>query len=69
MNTGVRADVDTTIRAHPVEEGDYLVSWIVIAEWLHTDGQRSLSMSQSEEMTPWARRGILEDALTEEGWE
>jgi hypothetical protein len=69
VNTGVRTDLDSTIRAHPVESGDYLVSWVLIAEWLHTDGHRSLAMSNSEEMTPWLRRGIISDALDEEGWE
>jgi hypothetical protein len=69
METSVRSDLDRSIRAHPVEPGDYLTGWVVIAEWLHEDGQRSLTMSANEEMTPWLRRGILDDAMSEEGWE
>lgn len=69
MSQKVRPDLDTTIRAHPTEEGDYLVSWIVVAEWLHPDGERTLAMSFSEQMTPWLRRGMLEDAIEQEGWE
>jgi hypothetical protein len=69
MNTGVRTDLESTIRAHPGEPDDFLVSWVVVAEWLHTDGTRDLTMSTNEEMTPWLRRGILEDAIEGEGWE
>lgn len=65
----VRPELDDVIRDHPTEKGDYLVSWIVVAEWLHTDGHRSLAMASNEEMTPWLRRGILEDAIEEQGWE
>lgn len=68
-STSVRVDLDRAIRDHPTEDGDHLVSWVVVAEWLHLDGERSLSMSNSEDMTPWLRRGILTDALEEEGWE
>lgn len=69
MAVEVHTDLEAAIRSHPTKEGDYLVSWIVVGEWLHPNGNRELTMACSEQMTPWLRRGILEDMLSEEGWE
>ena len=52
------------------EPGAVLTGWVLIAEFLDTEGAKWLAMrSGPEELTAWAREGFLHRALYDDSWE
>lgn len=59
--------VHAAIQANPpadfVEKGALLTQWVVVAEWVTSDGQKWLSRMESEGLTAWDRKGMLFEGL------
>lgn len=49
--------------------GDFLIGWVVVAEWLTPEGNRRLSRMCSENTPTWYRQGYLQAAMDESSWE
>lgn len=44
-------------------EGAYLRHWIIIADWVAPDGSKWLSHDESDDVTPWELRGMVDEAM------
>lgn len=49
-------------------EGTLLTRWVVIAEWMRTDGSRPLMRLAADGMQVWEARGLMYEGLNEGGW-
>lgn len=47
----------------PWREGAVLTGWVVITEWMDTDGEKWLSFNRAEATAPWAAKGMCWEAL------
>lgn len=50
----------------PAEDA-VLVKWVVIADWMHTDGTRELTRIAPAGMPIWELRGLCREG-TQDGW-
>lgn len=45
------------------DDGSLVVGWVVVSEWMATDGQRWLTKLTHENCTTWQQQGYLHNAL------
>lgn len=44
-------------------DGQYCTGWLVITEWMDSEGQRVLAARKSESLTDWTAGGMLHHVL------
>lgn len=49
--------------------GAVLTHWVLVAEFVDTNGEAWLARRNSENMTQWLREGMLNNALGSETWQ
>jgi hypothetical protein len=51
------------------DQGDcILTAWAVVAEWMHSDGTRTLTRMHAAGGTLWQAKGLWHEALFSGGW-
>lgn len=69
---GEEVDLEYALKTSLVPKGAVLSGWVVVLEYLDPEGEGGgmmLATDNSEGMTPWLRSGMLNHALSIEGWD
>lgn len=45
------------------ERGGILTGWVVVTEWMDTEGERWLAKAHSSSLVPWSASGFHHEAL------
>ena len=48
-------------------DGQICTGWVLLSEWVSSDGSKILEAHKSPELTPWSAGGMLHHALYREG--
>lgn len=60
-------DLHAAIQEHACPlPGAFLTGWVLIAEWVDTDGKRWLSRRMADDTTPWAADGMFHAGLSDD---
>ena len=54
--------------AQPIQGDCVLTTWSVVAEWMHSDGSRTLTRVHPHGATLWQAKGLWHEALFSGGW-
>ncbi len=67
----LRGDIDNALAKHPPHErtDSMTTGWVIVAEFMDSDGKKWLSRADSQGMTQWLREGMLWDALNSDEWD